>query len=94
MGFDSWKKEGRHFSCTFIMKGQFTIIDSLVKKKCLFAANITLFISVLLSDINTATYCDQSLHIKATQYHMKWKYLPDGDRMENSNNCLTSTNKI
>ena len=41
MGFDSWKKEGRYFSCSFIMKGQFNIIDSWAKKKRLFRVNIT-----------------------------------------------------
>jgi len=39
------------------------------------------------SGINEATYCEQSRHIQATQYHMKWKNLPDDDCVENSNTC-------
>jgi hypothetical protein len=69
------------------MKGQFTVIDSWAKKKRLFRVNITLFIWMLVSDITKTIYCDQSCHIQATQYHMKWKYLPDGDSAENSNTC-------
>jgi len=87
MGFDSWKKGGRHFSCAFTIKGQFNITDSLDKKKLLFRVNITLYIRMLVTDNNKATYCDQSRYIQATQYHMKWKYLPDDDRVENSNTC-------
>ena len=69
------------------MKWQFSIIDSWAKMKRLFRVNITLFIWILLSDINKVTYCDQARHIQATHYHMNWKYFPDGDSAENSNIC-------
>ena len=69
------------------MKGQFNIIDSWAKMKRLFRIKITLFIWMLVCDINKATYCNQFRHIQATQYHMKWNNLPDEDSVENSNTC-------